>query len=358
LASTAANRAYAAASQLPLYDRLDRAMLSSGLRVPGFCVDGIAGCAKSTVYLYLAALLRLLIIVPTNELRDDLILRAAELQVALDVVTQHRALELRNIRDYDLVIIDEAYQLPEHHVFALCALHDFVVPVGDYHQITDLGFGSTTVATFSPTGHVFRLTHSFTIPEDVLAFCIESGLCPPDCTTSNRAHAFDVYRDGVAADCVICASRDCAKNRNHRTLGTNDSRTIFTAQGQRWKTIIFHMCKRDSEAIESSSTFQSRRLLFTALTRATVTIYLDFSSSAFEQIAPSFQRFNPDRSSLLQNSELPSAAPARHIPSSTNRWYCSGSVFSRQCPDRICTAVPRCVHGFMSSVKKTRPKGF
>jgi len=163
------------------------------------------------------------------------------------------------------------------------------------------------------------MTHSYTIPSDILDFCIVQGLCPNDITTSNTTIAFRPYDASIPSECTICGSRDCAKEKNSNpNLGVG--RTIFTCQGQRFKTATFHICWRDLVAVEAGNTFQKRRLLFTALTRVTDVLMLDFSPRAAEQLVPSFRSVLPIENDMYRIDTLtpPIAAESqgeqRHRP--------------------------------------------
>lgn len=247
-------------------------------REPDVCLSGIAGCAKSTLYLHLAEILNIVVVVPTNELRDDLLVRMNAMGVVLTVVTQHAVFEL-DLAGTDLLIIDEAFTLPHYHIAAICGLHHHTVICGDPFQLVDMGYGADHTDPLRPECAAIQLelTTSFTVPQDVLELAIRNRLIPAHWrTVSTVRHSIiplgssDVLPANVMC---VCGSRECAVGGR---LSAARQRTIFTSQGSRFPEVVFHVCERDHSAIDAGADHQQRSgLIWTAISRHTRVLYLD-----------------------------------------------------------------------------------
>jgi hypothetical protein len=264
--------------QLTYFASLLRDQINSRVsRLPDVIVQGIAGCAKSTIYLELARHLNIVVIVPSNELADDLVQRAAAAGVTIVVLTQHIVFTFPGVESFDLLVIDEAFTLPSYHVYALCALNPRSVAVGDPSQLTDMAIGAEIASPLTvDAAQVFELPVSFTVPQDVIALAHAQGLIPRHWrSVSPVTNSIRILLPGdtVPPLPMITASRECAAGGR---LSFARQRTIFTVQGQRYGEAILHICQRDHSAIDAGSFHQQRMgLIWTALSRHTQVLYLD-----------------------------------------------------------------------------------
>jgi hypothetical protein len=265
-------------SQHSLFARVRRRNLS----LFNLVVQGNAGCSKTTMYLALAVHHKVTVVVPSNELADDVEQRALDADVVITVLTQHV------VFDFDqsdaLLIMDEIWLLPEWHVRAIAALSERSIGFGDPYQTNDLGFGQLALSAFSihPLEPSVELRTSFTVPQDVMAKAIELRLVPAYYRTLSKVKiSMRMLRSIAHFSCpVVTGSRECKSGyANDRTY------TIVTIQGARVTSLVAHICGRDLSVLEPSANFSTgynrSKLLWTMLSRHSQDLYLDFAPAFF-----------------------------------------------------------------------------
>jgi len=215
-------------------------------------------------------------------LANDITRRATELgNCDLAVVTQHAIFDM-DTAPYAIMFIDEAFTLPAYHVYAIANMHSHVVIAGDHCQLSDMAMNAHSTSALRPMDAIIRLElpESFTVPQDVMRFGHERLNVPTHWFSSSPivVSMFPII-PGEPRDLsipTISGSRDCAQGTPLRDAGPTKNRTIFTSQGQRFREVIYHICLRDSNAIDSNVGWTRSGLHWTMITRHTEIAHLDF----------------------------------------------------------------------------------
>jgi len=252
-------------------------------------VHGNAGCSKTTLYLALASMFKVVVVVPSNELRTDIETRAAIYGVNIVVFTQHEVFACQAFVTDSVLLIDEIFLLPEWHIRAIAALSPRVIGFGDPWQTQDLGFGQMFLAPLQPRDNecIIELPTSFTVPQDVMALAISFQLVPPHYRTISRVEtSMFKLRSICSFDCpAITGSRECKAG-----YPSEKTYTIVTVQGARFEDVVVHSCDRDLAVFDPNASFGSginrNRLLWTMLSRHSRRCYLDFSPTFYRAFGP------------------------------------------------------------------------
>jgi hypothetical protein len=198
----------ASPSQLALYSRVCSRVFGAFSLI----IAGNAGCSKTTLYLALATVFDVTVVVPSNELRDDVEARALALGLELSVITQHAIFDQPDVA-MTVLLVDEVWLLPEWHIRAIAALSERCIAFGDPYQTNDLGFGQSSQSVFVPLASErwVELPTSFTVPRDAMDLAIALKLVPSHYRTLSPVGT-SIYRLTGAArfNCpVVSASREC-----------------------------------------------------------------------------------------------------------------------------------------------------
>jgi len=269
----------ASPSQLALYSRVCSRVFGTFSLI----IAGNAGCSKTTLYLALATVFDVTVVVPSNELRDDVEARALALGLELNVVTQHAIFDQLDVAR-TVLLVDEVWLLPEWHIRAIAALSERCIAFGDPYQTNDLGFGQSSQSVFVPLASErwVELPTSFTVPRDAMDLAIALKLVPDHYRTLSPVRV-SIYRLTGAArfNCpVVSASRECKAG-----FSTEHAYTIVTIQGARVENLVAHCCGRDLTVLAADGTFSSgvnrSKLLWTMLSRHSRRLYVDFSDAFY-----------------------------------------------------------------------------
>lgn len=275
-----ATREGSSASQLHLVDKV----IGRALSCFNLIVQGNAGCSKTTMYLGLALQFKCAVIVPSNELMEDIEKRAFDLGIDILVSTQHVCFDL-DLSDY-VLLVDEIWMLPEYHVRAIANLSSRVIGFGDPYQTHDLGFGQLFQSRFQQQvdEEFVELPVSFTVPQDIITLAKSLGLIPHHWSSLSSIET-SLYRLRNLAELkmpTISFAREC-KVGFRSSIG--NEYTVVTAQGARFYSVAHHICDRDLGILSPSGTFSTgdnlKPLLWTSLSRHSRLCVLDWSNSAY-----------------------------------------------------------------------------
>jgi hypothetical protein len=179
-------------------------------------VTGLPASAKSTIMCGILGE-NDVVVVPTNELRQQWQIKIRESGSQATVVTQH--VPIFDERQYRLMVIDEVYLYEINHLTALIRRAQFSIGVGDPAQI--IGFNMRDSGRQFITQPAFaRLAisapFSFGLPLPVLLLGKRLGFVPPHSRTLNATGRLELF------------NRDAPVNDNtatHRHIVFNRSRT-------------------------------------------------------------------------------------------------------------------------------------
>jgi hypothetical protein len=264
-------------------------------------VFGIAGCSKTTLYLALASRFPCAVVVPSNELKDDVVQRANVFGFDIVAYTQHEVFEMDLTGR--ILLIDEIFLFPEFHVRAIAALADRVIGFGDPAQTHDLGFGQNFQARFAPQAdeNQVELPVSFTVPQDVMRYAKSMGWIPHHWSSlSPVQNSMEwVHRHANFNIPTITFSRECKVGF---VQNSQLSYTVVTAQGARIPRVVVHLCDRDLGVLSPAGTFASGDnmlpMIWTAFSRHTEKLYLDVSAIAANTFAFPHLPFSPDNEDI------------------------------------------------------------